>query len=65
MLITLGEVNDSAGACGAQNTELPCKLGGSSQTQLRQHLWTFQRKNSVRSLGQTSFHWMGSHACAC
>ena len=55
MLITLGEVNDSAGACGGQNSELPCELGASSQTQLHQHLWTFRRRNCVCSLGQTSF----------
>lgn len=36
MLITLGEVNDSAGACDGQNPEMPCELWGSSQTQL---LW--------------------------
>lgn len=29
-LITLGEINDSAGACGGQNAELPCELGESS-----------------------------------
>lgn len=54
MLITLGEVNDSAGACGGQNRELPHELGWSSQTQLCQHLWTFRRRNCVCSLGQTS-----------
>lgn len=47
MLITLGEVNDSVGACGGQYTELPCELGASSQTQLCQHLWTFQRSNCL------------------
>lgn len=54
-LITLREINDSAGACGGQNAELPCELGESSQTQLRQQLWTFWRKNCLCSLGQTSF----------
>ncbi|KAM6347986.1 armadillo-like helical domain-containing protein 3 isoform 8-T16 [Alca torda] len=49
------EVNDSAGACGGQNRELPRELGGSSQIQLRQHLWTFRRRDCVHGLGQTSF----------
>lgn len=54
-LITLGEINDSAGACGGQNAELPCELGESSQTQLHQQLWTFWRRNCLCSLGQTLF----------
>lgn len=52
MLITLGEVSDSAGAYSGQNTELLRKLGRSSQTQPCQHLWTFWR-SCARSLGWT------------